>query len=290
MDLTVVIPCYNGAETLHETLEGIARQQYDKEWEVVFSDNGSTDNSRAIAESFKDRIPILNIVDSSAESGQPFALNNGIENAKGEAVLLCDADDVPLDGWIAAMGAALTEHNIVACRMDTKLLNPEWATAARKNTQDEGLQKKVSYPPYLHHAGGGTLGMKKILHKQLGGFDSDFPALHDTDFCFKVQMAGHEIKFVEQAILSMRLRSDFKGIYRQAKAYGEYNIRLSKKYRFTGEAPSYRWRRFYREMIAVIRRFFKKGTGKKDTAIFYQRLGWTLGRLKGVVKYRFPPF
>ena len=289
MDISVVIPCFNGAETLSETLDAIARQQYDKEWEVVFSDNGSTDNSRAIAESFNDTIPILRVVDSSAERGQPFALNKGTENARGLSVIYCDADDVPLGGWLAAMGEALEESEIVACRTDISLLNPEWAVAARSNIQGKGLQK-LKYPPYLYHAGGGTLGVRKLLHKQLGGFDSDFPYLHDTDFCLKAQMAGYNIKFVEKAVLCYRYRTDSAGIFRQSKGYGEYNIRLSKKYRHTGETPPHRWKRFFREIKQRIMSLLWKDKSKTDNAIFYIRLGWTLGRLKGVLKYRFPPF
>jgi len=288
MDISVVIACYNGAGTLFETLEAIARQQYDKEWEVVFSDNGSTDNSRAIAESFIDTIPILRIVDSSAERGQPFALNNGTENSNGQAVIYCDTDDVPLEGWLAAMGEALKEHDIVACRTDTSSLNSEWQAASRNNIQGERLQK-VNYPPYLYHAAGATLGIKKKLHKQLGGFDSEFPLLHDTDFCFKAQLAGHEIKFVESAVLCYRFRTSFKGIFRQAKGYGAYNIRLAKKYRSTGVARPHRWRRFYGEIKRLIRYYLSKDNSNKENAIFYRRLGWTLGRLEGVIRYRFPP-
>jgi glycosyltransferase involved in cell wall biosynthesis len=289
MDITIVVPCYNGAETLAETLEAIARQKYDKEWEIVFSDNGSTDDSRRIAESFIDKVPMLRIVDSSAERGQPFALDNGIDNARGENILLCDADDVPFNGWLAAMGKALTEHSIVACSTDTELLNPAWTKAVRGNFQGRGLQK-VSYPPYMHHAGGGTLGFKKTLHKELGGFDPELPCLHDTDFCFKAQIAGHQIYFVEKAVISIRFRPSYSSIFRQSKVYGEYNILLSKKYRLTGEAPTRRWKRFYQEIKKIIQFYFKKGKDNKDYSLFYSRLGWTMGRMKGVFKYRFPPF
>ncbi len=289
MDITIVVPCYNGAETLGETLAAIASQQCSKEWEVIFSDNGSTDASRSIAESFINRIPLLRIVDSSAERGQPFALNNGIEQALGRDIILCDADDVPLDGWLSAMAEALEEHSIVACRTDTASLNPEWTKAVRGNFQGEGLQK-VAYPPYMEHAGGGTMGFKKTLHRQLGGFDAGFPCLHDTDFCFKAQMAGHKIYFVEQAVISIRFRPSNTSTYRQSKVYGEYNILLSKKYRASGQPPTRRWRRFYHEIKKLVQYYRLKGTDTKKNALFYTKLGWTMGRMKGVCKYRFPPF
>ena len=77
MKLSVVIPCFNGASTVTKTLDSLAIQQWNEDWEIVFSDNGSTDQSRSIAESYIGRIPHLRIVDTSSRSGQPYALNSG---------------------------------------------------------------------------------------------------------------------------------------------------------------------------------------------------------------------
>ena len=50
--LSVIIACRNGAATLAETLEGLAAQRWDRPWEVVLADNGSTDGSVALFEGF----------------------------------------------------------------------------------------------------------------------------------------------------------------------------------------------------------------------------------------------
>jgi glycosyltransferase involved in cell wall biosynthesis len=44
VQLSVIIPCYNGAETIAAQLEALAGQQWSGQWEVIVSDNGSTDN------------------------------------------------------------------------------------------------------------------------------------------------------------------------------------------------------------------------------------------------------
>ena len=188
MKLSVVIPCYNGADTLGVQLEALANQHWPEPWEVIVLDNRSTDGSRQIAERYKERLPKLRVVDASARQGQPFALNVGVEAATGEAVAFCDADDEVSSGWVAAMGEALSRHDFVACSVDIEKLNPPWAVAARGYPQRDGLQK-AWYPPYLLHAGGGTLGVKRSLHAMVGGFDEALPYLHDTDFCFKLQLA-----------------------------------------------------------------------------------------------------
>ena len=48
MKISVIIACHNEERTLAETLEGVAAQEWDQPWEVLFADNGSTDGSRAI--------------------------------------------------------------------------------------------------------------------------------------------------------------------------------------------------------------------------------------------------
>src|SRR4051812_10229895 len=103
MKLSVVIPCLNGVPTLRETLEALARQKWDHPWEVVYADNGSTDGSIELAETFRGRIPNLRFVDASIRRGQPFALNTGAHAARGESIAFTDADDQVADGWVAAM-------------------------------------------------------------------------------------------------------------------------------------------------------------------------------------------
>jgi hypothetical protein len=80
------------------------------------------------------------------------------------------------------MGEALSKHDAVACRIDFQELNPPWIKAIQHDhpQKHDGLLK-ASYPPYLWHAGGSTLGVKKSLHEAIGGFDESFYYQHDTD-------------------------------------------------------------------------------------------------------------
>ncbi len=73
MRLSIVLACYNGAETLADQLDGLAAQEWSQPWEVVFVDNRSTDNSRAIAEQYKDRLPNLRVVDGYCVTVHPFS-------------------------------------------------------------------------------------------------------------------------------------------------------------------------------------------------------------------------
>ncbi len=88
LELTIVIPCLNEAETLAQVIDRARRflHAYDVSGEVVVADNGSTDGSTAIAIGAGARIVPV------AERGYGSALRSGIEAARGTYVAMADAD------------------------------------------------------------------------------------------------------------------------------------------------------------------------------------------------------
>jgi glycosyltransferase involved in cell wall biosynthesis len=89
MSISVVIPCYNGARFLRETLETVLRQTRPAA-EVIVIDDGSTDAPAAIAESFGPTVRVIR----QANQGESVARNRGIEEAKGNWIALLDANDL----------------------------------------------------------------------------------------------------------------------------------------------------------------------------------------------------
>ncbi|HHH44028.1 MAG TPA: glycosyltransferase family 2 protein [Gammaproteobacteria bacterium] len=288
MRLSVILACYNGEKTLADQMDGLASQEWSKPWEVVFVDNGSTDNSRAIAERYKDRLPCLRIIDASEKQGKSFALNKGIRAARGELIAFADADDQVAPGWLAAMGNALETHDLVACRWDIDALNSERSRRYRRNAQLDGVQE-VHYPPYLPHAGGGTIGIRRELHMKIGGFDESLRHLEDTDYVWKAQLAGARIHFEPAAVMRIRFRDDIKSIYMQNRNYAEYNVFLSRRYRSHGEPMPHPWRKFFSAWLSLARTSRRLFRGPGPRAVWTGKLGWQLGLLRGVLKYRVPP-
>ena len=289
MKLSIIIPCLNAASTLGVQLEALAEEQWDEPWEIVVADNGSSDNSLIIVESYKKRMPNLRVVDASARRGQPFALNTGAAAASGESLAFCDADDEVGPGWVAAMGRALNEHDFVACRIDFTKLNPVWLQEIfSDHAQVVNGCLKAWYPPYLSHAGGGTLGVKKHLHDAVGGFDERLPYQHDTDYCFKIQLKGIELGFVPDAVLHVRCRQSVSGLFRQARLWADYTVLLSKYYRSFERTGCRPWRSFIRQCENLLWSL-PQVHSKVGRARWIWNLGWQLGRLGGSIKYHVPP-
>jgi glycosyltransferase involved in cell wall biosynthesis len=283
MSVSVIIPCYNAADTISDQLEALAQQHWIEPWEVVVADNGSTDRSVAAVERYRDVLPDLHIVDASKRPGAAHARNVGARAARGTALLFCDADDEVAPGWVSAMADALAKFDLVASRFDIEKLNAWWMLRSHPNPQQNDIQQ-YRYPAYLPHAGGGGLGVKRSLYEAIGGFDEGIAILDDTDFCWRAQLAGAELHFVPDAVVHVRYRDTLRGTYRQARGLGESNVVLYKKYRPYGmprlswKEGTVAWWRLFRQMLWI--------RNKESLARWLWAFGWRMGRLQGSLKHR----
>ena len=92
--LSVIIPCYNEKENLErgvldEVAEFLEKQDYD--YEVIVSDDASTDESRELVKKFVDNHPKFRLLENE-HGGKAWALRHGLKEAKGEFVLFTDMD------------------------------------------------------------------------------------------------------------------------------------------------------------------------------------------------------
>lgn len=86
--VSVVIPCYNGSPFLRETLDSVLNQTHNP-LEVLVVDDGSTDDSAAIAQSYGQPVRVLR----QRNQGESVARNRGIEESRGDWIAFLDADD-----------------------------------------------------------------------------------------------------------------------------------------------------------------------------------------------------
>jgi polyisoprenyl-phosphate glycosyltransferase len=94
MRVSVVVPVYNEAEVLpvmHQRLGAVAAS-LPHEWEFIFVNDGSQDRSLAILKELRQRDPRVAIISLSRNFGHQTALTAGLSHARGDAVILMDAD------------------------------------------------------------------------------------------------------------------------------------------------------------------------------------------------------
>jgi len=87
--VSVIIPCYNRASLVGETIENMLRQSL-KPYEVIVVDDGSTDDSAAVIASFGDAVHLI----QQPNQGPGAARNAGLNAARGEFIQFMDSDDL----------------------------------------------------------------------------------------------------------------------------------------------------------------------------------------------------
>jgi glycosyltransferase involved in cell wall biosynthesis len=279
--ISVIIPCFNASDTIANQLNALERQNWKGNWEVIVSDNGSNDNTLSIVERYAKKLPNLHIVDASDQKGAAHARNVGAKAANGDFLAFCDADDEVGNGWLEALAEAFVGNDFVASKFDSEKMNALWIQKTRTNTQKDGIQKYN--PSYFFHAGGSGIGIKRILHEKIGGFDESMMVLEDTDYCFRMGLAGVTLTFVQNAVVHVRYKDTLWGIYKQAFLWGKGNVKLYKRYRKLGmpqydwKTGLYKWRRILKKPLWI--------RSRMDLARWLWHLGWSSGRLAGCCNY-----
>jgi glycosyltransferase involved in cell wall biosynthesis len=91
--VTVLMPVFNGALYLREAMDSILRQSF-ADFEFLIIDDGSTDQSMSIVNSYDDSR--INLLENGRNMGLVYTLNRGLDLAKGEFIARMDCDDISL--------------------------------------------------------------------------------------------------------------------------------------------------------------------------------------------------
>lgn len=108
--ITVVFATRNGGRVLPEVLDGYARCAAPQAgWRMVVVDNGSTDTTLAILDSFLDRLPLT--IQQREKPGKNGCLNQALDTADGDLVILTDDDAIPAPDFLLAWERMLAGCN-----------------------------------------------------------------------------------------------------------------------------------------------------------------------------------
>jgi glycosyltransferase involved in cell wall biosynthesis len=106
--LSIVVPSFNQARFIAETLDSILSQEY-RPLEVIVVDGGSTDGTVDLLRAYSGRYPELRWI-SEKDEGPADAVNKGLALARGEVAAIQSSDDLYLPGAFAAVMAEFTRH------------------------------------------------------------------------------------------------------------------------------------------------------------------------------------
>lgn len=197
--VSVLIPVFNAEKYLAEAIDSIISQTWE-DWELVIINDGSTDSSLSIIESYTDKR--IRLINNELNLGLIKTLNKGIELCKGEYVARMDADDVAHPERLQKQVSFLDQnHNHILCGTNADIINNKGEIVGKimNPTSNTLLQISLLFTnPFIHP----SMMIRKSAFKE-SLFDEK--ALHVEDFELWTRLATKgKIANLEQALLKYR--------------------------------------------------------------------------------------
>src|SRR6185295_1044085 len=199
--ISVIVPTYNCAPYLPESLDSVLEQTA-RDFEVVVVDDGSTDDTAAVLRAYEGRVRIVGI----RHGGLSAARNAGLEQARGQWIAFHDADDVALPDRLAFQLAFLAgrgEDEAIFC-------NGERMGDGPAHVVPEGLARRcdgrvldasdlfAGYPVYFQ----GALVPRRAFEAS-GPFDVSLPVQPDIEYGYRL-LSRCRATFVNRVVFRYR--------------------------------------------------------------------------------------
>jgi glycosyltransferase involved in cell wall biosynthesis/GT2 family glycosyltransferase len=225
VQVSVVVLTWNSARHIGAALDALGREIARVPAEVLVIDNGSTDDSVAIAAA---RLPQARIVRNPTNRGVARARNQGARLARGRYILFLDSDTEMRPGSLEAMVRFLDTHPAAAVvgprlvypdggfqssarRFPTvpgklaRLLPLAWRRALARVVSEEMLDADWSVVQRVDYVIGACQLVRREVFEAVGGLDDRmFYGPEDVDLCLRVWRAGGEVYYLPEAVVVHR--------------------------------------------------------------------------------------
>jgi glycosyltransferase involved in cell wall biosynthesis len=224
---SVIIPAFNASGTIARCLQALEDQSLPKkEYEVLVVDDGSSDQTSVVAK----RFPVRYFWQPN--QGPAAARNRGASEAAGAIILFTDADCIPDHNWIEEMVKPFADYQVMAVKgaykTEQKALTARFAQVEFEERY--GMLRKAYSIDMVDTY---SAAFRKIVFLSLGGFDPVFPVANneDTDFSYRMSMAGHRMIFQPMAVVQHLHHPDTIQKYAKLKFWrGYWRMVVYKRY------------------------------------------------------------
>ena len=232
--VSVMIPCHNEESVIEHTVANILGMDYEN-FEVILIDDRSTDNTaeviKKISEKF-DNVTVL-IRDKDAFPGKSAVLNDAMEIAKGEAILVFDADATVDADFLSNLVPELEPRDVGAVQARKVIRNKNYNLLTRcqnnEYTMDTHFQvTRDCVKGAVELRGNGEL-IKREAIEDIGGWNN-FTITDDLDMSTRLHIKGWDIRFCLDAIVYEEGIIYIWPLYRQRRRWLEGTIRRYLEY------------------------------------------------------------
>ncbi|MDO4880531.1 MAG: glycosyltransferase [Capnocytophaga sp.] len=223
MKYSIIVPVYNRPDEIKELLDTMVEQSFEKEFEVVIIEDGSSISSKEIVEKYKDRIQVKYYYKEN--SGPGDSRNYGMRVAEGNYFIILDSDCLLPKYYLKNVDDFL-QNNYVDC----------FGGADAATTSFTTIQKAINYAMTSFFTTGGIRGSKKSISRfeprsfnmgiskeafeKTGGFGKIHPG-EDPDLTIRLWKIGYCTSFIEKAFVYHKRRISWKKFFLQVNKFGQ---------------------------------------------------------------------
>lgn len=211
--VSIIIVNWNGKENLRGCFQSLAKISYSP-YEIILVDNGSNDGSVEMVKKLTKLNKRIKLIGNKENLGFAKANNQGFKKAKGKYILLLNSDTkVAPDFLTKLIGVMEKDEKISVVQpkiifMDSKRLQAGGAFLTNTGfLYHYGYGKDPNNGKYNHRmeifsANGSCMLVKREVIEKVGLFDPDFFCyFEETDFCWRVWLAGYKIVYVPDSVI-----------------------------------------------------------------------------------------
>lgn len=200
--ISVIVPVYNREKLIYNCIQSILQQEYKDNLEIIISDDGSTDRTLEIAQSFADKhIIILNKPVDCKTQGASGARNRGIAAASCNYISFLDSDDYYLPGYLKIMAETLDSNNEIGytfCRSMEEFIDSsgdkrltDWT-----RTHMSKLDKEYNVLNRSKCINTNVIMVKKAVFEKIGDFNTNLTNGGDSEMWMRIG-EQYKNKFIE---------------------------------------------------------------------------------------------
>tara|TARA_Y100000591_G_scaffold332643_1_gene370852 strand:+ start:1852 stop:2910 length:1059 start_codon:yes stop_codon:yes gene_type:complete len=232
--ISIITPTYNRSDELEYLFKSLIKQSVShKSFELIISDDGSTDSTEEIVKYWKSVAKFNTKFLTQENQGPGAARNHGLENSKGDLILFIDSDCEAHPNWIYEIVQQFVTYGFDACggpdgsKEDfTKLQKAiDFSMTSFLTTGGiRGHSEKMlsNFYPRTHN-----MGITRKKYNEIGGF-GNLRHGQDIEFSNRIKKSGGNIKFIKDALVYHRRRSSLKQFVKQVFNWGVARVNLAK--------------------------------------------------------------
>lgn len=231
--VSIILPVYNGAEYLEESLESILGQTY-HDFELIIVNDCSTDQSASIIDVFKNKDNRIQVIHNSENQKLPKSLNIGHRAARGDYITWISHDNIFKPFFLESLLKHIIKHDISIVYSNYDVIDKEGEFIRYHNTGSSSL--------LFGNTIGASFLYKKEVFLSLNGYDETFFLVEDYDFWLQASLR-FSFYHLPENLYEYRLqeKSLTKAIHTTYKSANLHNDNLKKM--FTKLSKQLQWRK-----------------------------------------------